>query len=194
MTKFNITTENEITVAKRDGAVVHVDMAQVPQELAAGFIQDGIAEFIRDSSSAALVEAYTTAHDGESGDVESRKAWAETPEAASLIQAASQSMMEAALDNLYAGIRRVARSGGSVDPLDEYRVRHMRQLMKAAPDGKLATAYKAIPSDDQKARREFLLSVATKNADKIDPEAEALRQADIEKEKAAAKAAKNLSL
>lgn len=80
------------------------------------------------------------------------------------------------------------RNGVPSDPLDQYRIAVIRAFMGADdPDAKkLKAAYDAIPADDQKARRELLLSVARDNAAAVDPKAESLRAIDESKRKATA--------
>ena len=85
------------------------------------------------------------------------------------------------LEQAESGDITVRGSGGSVDPLDKYRIAALREYMRANPDGELKGAYDAIPADDQKARREFLLSVAAKNAATVDARAKELQAIDAKK-------------
>tara|TARA_R110000868_G_scaffold76760_12_gene220480 strand:+ start:1526 stop:2020 length:495 start_codon:yes stop_codon:yes gene_type:complete len=63
------------------------------------------------------------------------------------------------------------RATATGDPLDPYRVTIIREAL-AKPRNKEANAiYLAIPSDDQKARRAFLLSIAAQNSHDVDIEA-----------------------
>lgn len=81
------------------------------------------------------------------------------------------------------------RNGTPADPLDKYRIQALRDHMKVEPDGPLSEAYKAITSDEPgeqtKARREFLLAIATKNAEKVDTVAKKLKAEDEARAKAA---------
>lgn len=70
------------------------------------------------------------------------------------------------------------RSAATNDPLDQYRLQVIRIAFRNDPKSDSAQTYAAIPSDDQKARRAFLLEVARNNAKKVDPVAEQLRQQD----------------
>jgi hypothetical protein len=76
------------------------------------------------------------------------------------------------------------RATATGDPLDPYRITIIREAL-AKPHNKEANAiYLAIPSDDQKARRAFLLSIAAQNSHAVDIEAN--RRLAIDKEDAAA--------
>lgn len=167
--------ETNLIVSKRDGASVTVDLAKIPETLFSDFVQEGVSEYIRDASANALMVAYLAAHDGDEGNIEGRKEWAK--DNGQKIATESEALMTDAVTRLYDGIRTRRVAGGTVDPLDAFRIAYMRRLMKAAPKGDLAKAYKAIPSDEQKARTDFLLAVAAKNASTIDPEAQALSDA-----------------
>jgi hypothetical protein len=182
--------ESTLTVTKRDGASVTVDLAKVPESMFAAFLLEGIAEYIRDSSASALINAYATAT-GEEGTPESRKAWGESnPD---LVRAESLALMSDAVTRLYTGERR-QRIASESDPLDQYRVAVLRDVMKTEKGAALRAAYDSIPSDDQPARRTFLLSIAGKNAAWVDPLAEKARAAAVAKAKAAKEAAAAIEL
>lgn len=69
------------------------------------------------------------------------------------------------------------------DPLDKYRREIVRETLSRDKDGKGWKAYTAIDAKDRKARDAFLLSIATKNAAKVDPVARERLEADKNKVK-----------
>lgn len=184
---YKIAIPLSLTVNKRDGSSVEVDVAQIPEEFFADFVTDGIAEYIRDSSSAALANAYDLAHPNHKLDGkalrEARNAW--VLDNVSALAAESEALMTAARDRLYNGERRVA-SVSNVDPLDQWRIKVLRQVMRTETGRVMKAKHDAIDSTDQAARRAFLLDVASKNAAWVEPRATALRDAAA---KAAAKIA-----
>ena len=185
MTKLSFTLpKSTFTVSKRDGASIDVEMSQIPAELFAAFLIDGVAEYLRDSSASALAIAYDAAHEGHTLDDEelkaARKEWA-TPER---IAPTSMALMSSALDRLYAGERRIVRASAPKDSLDDYRIAVVLDMIRQAPETDVATAYAAIPSDDQPARRAFRLDIAAKNAAIVDPMARNRMEADAAKAKA----------
>jgi len=187
---IEIQTTN-LDVSKRDGSSVTVDLAQIPAAMFAEFALDGVAEYIRDSSASALINAYRDANGGKDGTVESRKAWAESN--ATAIAAKSARLMTEAVTRLYAGERRT-RVASESDPLDQYRITVLRTVMRTPNGAKLKAAYDAIGSDEQPARRAFLLDIAAKNADWVDPLAEKARKDAAAKTKAAKEAAESIAL
>lgn len=189
--KLSIEITPTVEVFKRDGAEVTVDLAQVPEYMFADFVAEGIAEYIRDSSASALINAYRDAHKGEDGTVESRKAWSETNGEA--IKAESNRLMTEAVTRLYEGERR-QRIASESDPLDQYRIAVLRDVMKTPAGAALKAAYASVPSDDQPARRAFLLSIAEKNAAWVEPLAEKARKEAAAKAKAAKEAAAAINL
>lgn len=98
------------------------------------------------------------------------------------------------LEQAVSGVTVRKSAATAADPLDPYRISVLRGLMKAQPNGPLAKAYKAIPSDDQPARQAYLLDVAGKNAAKIDPLALEAKQKAEDEARAAANAAEALEL
>lgn len=84
--------------------------------------------------------------------------------------------------------------GGDSDPLATFR----RAIVRKALTGDNAAEYKAIPSDDQKARGEWLdakyAALSYDKQDVVDERAEADRAAAIERAKAAKAAANDIGL
>jgi len=180
MPKFNIETPDAITVAKRDGATVDVDLTKIPESFFADFVTDGVAEYIRDSSSAALANAFGIAHPKKADTLkgnalkEARNSWG--MDNVATVATESAALMTAARDRLYNGERRVARTS-NVDPLDQWRIKVLRATMRKPEGADLKAKHDAIDSADQADRRAFLLGVAAKNADWVDKEAAALKTA-----------------
>lgn len=71
----------------------------------------------------------------------------------------------------------------AADPLDQYRKALVRDLLARDKAGKGWKGYAAIDSKDRKARDQYLLDIATKNAAKIDPVAQAQLEADRDRVK-----------
>jgi hypothetical protein len=82
----------------------------------------------------------------------------------------SNTAMQKCLDALYAN-QWAMRATASGDPLDPYRIAIIREAL-AKPHNKDSLAlYTAIPSDQQKDRRAFLLALAARNSVPVDAEA-----------------------
>lgn len=64
------------------------------------------------------------------------------------------------------------------DPLDKYRKQVVREIISRDKSGAAYKAYAAIDSDDRKARDQYLLDLAEKNAEAVDKLAAARKQAD----------------
>lgn len=75
-------------------------------------------------------------------------------------------------------------ASSDVDPLDAYRRIAVRAQFKSPANAKSKAAYDAIDAKDRKARDEYLLAVAAKHADQIDPIAESLKAIDDERDAA----------
>ena len=150
---FTIPTAN-LEVTKRDGSLCQIDLAQIPETLFAAFLTEGIAEYIRDSSSSALANAYTVANPDDKAEgqalLDARKAWGEAnPDA---VRAESNALMTAARDRLYKGERAIKRAGSSVDPLDAFRYKAAQAFMKEEGFGPVWTAWtatKGIPTAER---------------------------------------------
>jgi hypothetical protein len=167
---YKIAIPLALTVNKRDGSSVEVDVAQIPEEFFADFVTDGIAEYIRDSSSAALANAYDLAHPDHKLEGkalrDARSAW--VMDNVPALAAESEALMTAARDRLYNGERRVA-SMSNVDPLDQWRIKVLRQVMRTETGAAMKSKHDAINSADQAARRAFLLDVAAKQRPSVTP-------------------------
>ena len=111
MTTYSIDLSDAITVKKQDGAQVEIDVTKIPTELFSDFIDDGIAEYARDSSSAALAIAYDIANPDHKLEgkklLAARAAWKESNIDA--IAAQSVALMNDAIERMYSGERRKAR-------------------------------------------------------------------------------------
>lgn len=179
MSKFTIETTDEITVSKRDGSTIDVDMTKIPESFFADFVTDGVAEYIRDSSSAAMSNAYTLANPkcDRTGDSlkSARVTWVGKDGNVEKVATESAALMTAARDRLYAGERRVPRESTS-DPMDQWRIKVLRQVMRTDVGVAMKAAHDAIDSTDQADRRAYLLGVAAKN-DWVEVRAIALKAA-----------------
>jgi len=150
-----ITLPETVEVTKRDGSAVTVDVTKIPAEFFAEFAVEGIAEYIRDSSSTALLDAYRAAHKGEDGDADARKAWGESNVDA--IAKHSVTLMTDAADRLYDGERRARSGGGSsprFTPLQDALYKVAREAIAQSPGGTLGTAWsnsKGMPTPERKA-------------------------------------------
>ena len=117
--KTDATTTETFTIATRNGASVDVDHTRVPDSVKDAIFDMGLSQIIRDSASSALAIAYTVAHDGDddlarselAGDVDSRKAWAESNGPA--IAQEAQALMQRKLDAIYAGQLVFARASAA---------------------------------------------------------------------------------
>jgi len=80
------------------------------------------------------------------------------------------------------------RAASDADPLDAYRIRVVRGWLRGEGNAakKLKAAYTAIPSDDQKARKDFLLAIAAKNAEHVESVAAEMRERELAKRAAVA--------
>jgi len=150
-----ITLPATVEVTKRDGSTITVDVSRIPAEFFAEFAVEGIAEYIRDSSSTALLDAYRAAHKGEDGDADTRKEWGEANVEA--IAKQSVALMTDAATRLYEGERR-ARSGGGASPrftpLQDALYKVAREAITQSPGGTLGTAWsnsKGLPTPERKA-------------------------------------------
>ena len=158
--KTTITTESTFTIGKRNGASVTVDVSKLPESIIAELFAYGLGQKVRDASSAFP-------------DVEG-----------------SVTSMQSCVDKLYSGEWTMRGESVASDPLDKYRVQIVRKLLAQETNATLKAAYNAIPSDEQAKRREFIMDIAAKNADAIDPVAIKMMEA----EQTAAKNAKGLSI
>lgn len=168
-----------IDIVKTDGSNAKMDTRKVPMAFFLGFFIDGCREYVRDSSSGALANAYDVAfpdHELKGDELKTaRKTWKGATDAnEALVCAESGAIMVGAINRLYKGERRISRMS-TVDPMDAWRIKAVRNYM-ATPDGAdVKTGHNAIDSSDQDARREFLRDIATKNAEYFNAEATTLK-------------------
>jgi hypothetical protein len=167
--EFELPTEYEVSVQK-GAATAKVNVDKLSHEVIGKLVLHGLRQKIADAAAGA------------------KKASEADDETRTVAEIASD-LMAKVVTNLETGNWGVERSGGvTADPLDKYRIEIMREVMRVNP--KVKKAYDAIDSDDQTARREFLLKIAAKNAGTVDPEAE--RRMEVAR--AAKKAAAGLDL
>lgn len=105
-----MTLPDSIKVEKRDGATVDIDLSDIPETLFADFTVEGVGEYVRDSSSAALSVAFDVAHPDHKleGDKlkAARTAWAGKDGNVFKIAEQSLALMRDAVERLYKGERR----------------------------------------------------------------------------------------
>lgn len=158
MTKFEIEIPATHEVSSR-GKTVTVDLAKLDADMIAKLALHGLTQKVADAAAGAKKAA------GEDADEE-------------MIAETGWQLMDAVAKRLEAGDWGAERGGGSAaDPLDKYRLQVMRDIMKTPKGADLKAAHDAIPSEDQKARREYLLKIAAKNAGIVEKEAEKRRDA-----------------
>jgi len=155
-TKLNLPETHEVSSR---GKTVTVDLAKLDADMIAKLALHGLTQKVADAAAGAKKAA------GEDADEE---AIAET----------GFQLMDAVAKRLEAGDWGAERgSGTTTDPLDKYRLQVMRDIMKTPKGAELKKAHDAIDSKDQKARREYLLKIAAKNAAVVDTEAKKRRDA-----------------
>ena len=105
-------------VEKRDGSSATLDYAKIPADILITFLPDGAKEYVRDSASAALSNAYDIAHPKHelTGDKlkSARVKWVGTDSNVFKVRDESSAIMEAAISRVEAGERRVSRASGPV--------------------------------------------------------------------------------
>ncbi len=162
MTTLKITLPASIEFAKRNGATVTVDPSKLHESILADLFTYGLRQKVFDSASG-------------------------NPE-----KAESTTAMTQCIEKLNSGDWTIRNAAAASDPLDSYRIQVVRKLMASGNSDKVRAAYEAIPSDEQAARRAFILSVAEKNAKAIDPVATKMKaEADA---KATALASLNIAI
>ncbi len=106
-------TDSTETVEKRDGSAATIDYAKIPADLLITFLSDGCKEYVRDSASSALSNAYDIAHPDHklTGDKlkTARIKWVGTDDNVFKVRDESSAIMSAAIGRMEAGERRVAR-------------------------------------------------------------------------------------
>ena len=172
--EFSATIPAALDVASR-GQTVTLDLAALPKEVLAQALVHGLTQKIGDAAASALIDAFSAAHDEQTVKASTpaqRKAWGEAnPDA---VAAHARAALEKAVHNLKEH-GWTARTGGgtSLDPMDKFRAEVVREIITRDKSSAVFKKYDAIDSSDQKARREFLLAIAAKNAEKVDPVAKA---------------------
>lgn len=166
MTNFNATIPTSVSI-RVQGFEADIDVTALPQESLATMVAYGIRRKYQDSINSAAKELRDA---GESVD--------------------GAALFEEFHGRVLDGLLGVRGESVSADPLDKYRKAIVRDLLARNKDGKGWKAYAAIDAADRKARDEFLLSIAAKNAAKIDPVA----REQLEADRAAAKAVSGLEL
>lgn len=147
--KLTFNLPDTFTFTKRNGASIDIEPAKLDESILSDLFAYGLRQKV---------------FDGASGEPTSD---------------GSETAMQAVRDKLYNGDWTARGEAASSDPLDRYRIAIVREIMAKPNNKKIKDGYDAIPSDEQAKRREFLLSIAAKNADAIDPVAEKRRKADL---------------
>lgn len=153
MSKAIKVTEPTVTI-KAQGVVREVDASEFHADSINAIFTYGLRRWVQDH-----VNSVAKSHrdEGETFDAES--------------------LVAARIDQAVTGEINM-RNGTPSDPLDQYRIAVLRDFMRTENGADLKAAYDDIPSDDQKARREFLLTIAAKNADNVDPAATERKRID----------------
>lgn len=185
MTNFTITLPESFTVTSR-GVSETFATAEFAHQLA-NAAMSGFQHTLKDATASALASAFDAAHPDHGLDGQAltaaRKAFAASPDNADAIADEVRNLMLSRAAALRDGDEWAMRGASTdTDPLDFYRRAVVRDALKKAKESDAAKEYAAIPSDDQKARNEYLLALAARNADAVDRAAAALKAlADAEK-------------
>ncbi len=106
--------ENTDTIDKRDGSSAVIDYNAIPADLLITFLSDGCMEYVRDSASAALSNAYTIAHPDNKLEGDKLKSarikWVGTDDNVFKVRDESSAIMAATIKRMEAGERRKATS------------------------------------------------------------------------------------
>ncbi len=98
------------TVEKRDGSSAVIDYNAIPADLLITFLSDGCMEYVRDSASAALSNAYTIAHPDNKLEGDKLKSarikWVGTDDNVFKVRDESSAIMAATIGRMEAGERR----------------------------------------------------------------------------------------
>ena len=168
MTNATFTATVPSTVSIRvQGHETEIDVTSLPADSLAAMVAYGIRRKYQDSINSAAKE----------------------------LRDAGESVDGAALfadfhERVLAGNLGVRGESITSDPLDKYRRAIVRAIISNDKESKAWKDYDAIDSTDRKARDEYLLAIATKNAAKIDP----LAQAQLDADRKASKAVAGLEL
>ncbi len=157
----SVTTD---TVEKRDGSSATIDYALVPADVLITFLPDGYKEYVRDSASAALSNAYDIAHPDHklTGDAASkaRTRWVGTDSNVFKVRDESSAIMAAAIARVEAGERRVSRASGPVISEIDSAIYDAAFAVKAVPAFVLvAKAFKAAKGMTTGERQTLVLAV-----------------------------------
>lgn len=160
MTTFNTSAPASVSI-RVQGFETDIDLQVLPQDSLAAMIAYGVRRKYQDSINSIAKEARDA---GESVNGEA------------LFLAFHQRVMDGSL-----GVR---GESATADPLDKYRKSIVRDLLAKDKSGPGWKAYAAIDSKDRTARDEYLLAIAKKNAAKIDPVAQRMRDEELAQAKA----------
>lgn len=160
MSNFTVSAPASVSI-RVQGFETDIDLAALPQDSLAAMIAYGVRRKYQDSINSAAKEARDA---GESVNGEA------------LFLAFHQRVLDGAL-----GVR---GESATTDPLDKYRREIVRKLLAADKSGAGWKGYAAIDASDRKARDEYLLGIAAKNAAKIDPVAQRMRDEELAQAKA----------
>jgi hypothetical protein len=152
MTIFNIesiTLPAALTVSKRDGSSVDVDVTRVHPSLFADFVTEGLAEYIRDASASALLTAYNAAHPKATEEElkattpDTRKAWGQANPA--LVAAVSNTLMQDAVQAVYEGTRsaRSTTASAAFTAFEDALYKLADSIKTGAQWGDIATTFAA---------------------------------------------------
>lgn len=154
--KVNLPATHEVSSR---GKTVTVDMSKLDADMIAKLALHGLTQKVADAAAGAKKAAGEDASDETIADT-------------------GYQLMDAVAKRLESGDWGAERGGGAAsDPLDKYRLQVMRDIMKTPKGEALKAAHDKIPSEDQKARREYLLSIAAKNSAIVDKEAQKRKDA-----------------
>lgn len=154
MSTFQATIPAAVSI-RVQGHEAQIDVTSLPAESLAAMVAYGIRRKYQDSINSAAKELRD-----EGAEVNGEE----------LFTAFHARVLEGAL-----GVR---GESATSDPLDKYRRAIVRDLLAKNKQGKGWKQYAAIDSKDRAARDEYLLAIAKKNADKIDPVAQAMLERD----------------
>jgi hypothetical protein len=166
MTTFTANVPATVSI-RVQGFEADIDVTSLPESALAAMVTYGVRRKYQDSINSAAKELR------DAGD---------SPDGADLFEAFHQRVID--------GMLGVRAESASADPLDRFRKAIVRGIISRDKSSKAWKGYAAIDSADRKARDEYLLDLAAKNAEKINP----LAEAELEREREAAKATASLSL
>lgn len=165
---------NVVVEMKIQGVAKEIETGEFPQETINAWLTYGARRWFQDSINSLAKQARDNGQDID-------EAW---------VQDTYMERLNAALS----GKLSTRKAATESDPLDKYRISVLRQAMRDDPDGELSTEYGKIPSDDQAGRKAFLLAVAAKHSDMIDPLAKKALAADQRAADAVADVAASITL